>query len=60
MLHSYALGGYNERSDGTRLLGRRMNWATSSGNANHLDITLEVAAAARQRKMKGSSSKKHK
>jgi hypothetical protein len=28
-------------------LGRRMNWATTSSNANDLDLTLKVAVAAR-------------
>jgi hypothetical protein len=60
VLRSHVLGGYNKRGGGARLLGRRMNRATTSHTENELDLTLEVAAAARQRKMKGSSSKKHK
>jgi hypothetical protein len=60
MLHSHAPRGYDERGGGAGVLGRRMNWATTSCNAYDLDLTLEVAAAVRQRKMKGLSSKKHK
>jgi hypothetical protein len=57
ILHSHALGGYDERGGGAGLLGRSMNWATTSCNTNDLNLTLKVAAAARQRKIKGSSSK---
>jgi hypothetical protein len=60
MLHSHVLGGYDERGGELGFLGRRMNWATTSCNTNDLDLTVEVVAAARQGKTKGSSSKKHK
>jgi hypothetical protein len=47
MLHSYVLGGYDERGGGAGLLGRSMNWATTSCNANDLDLTLEVVVTVR-------------
>jgi hypothetical protein len=47
MLHSHALGGCSERGDGARFLGRMKDCATSSHTENDLDLTLEVAAAAR-------------
>jgi hypothetical protein len=57
MLHSHALEGYDKRGGGVGLLGRRMNWRTTSCNINNRNLTLKVAAAVRQRKTKGSSSK---
>jgi hypothetical protein len=42
MLHSHALGGYDKKGGGAGLLGRRMNWTTTSCNANDIDLTLEV------------------
>jgi hypothetical protein len=60
MLHSHALGGCSEKGGGARFLGRTKDCVASSHTENELDLTLEVAAAVRQRKTKGSSSKKQK
>jgi hypothetical protein len=56
-LQSHALGGCGERGRKPVLLRRRKSWTTTSRTENDLDLTLEVAAAERQRKTKRQSSK---